>query len=145
MAWLVDCVHSIRTAAVRNLPKLAAIFGDDWAEAHLLPRIIELYSDQTNYMHRLTAFLAINELANEGFRFEIIAEQLLPLVLRAAEQDRVPNIKFNAAKTLGVLLSGVKSRGLDDAHTKIRAALEALAAHPDADVKYYAGEALKLC
>eukprot|EP01051_Picozoa_sp_SAG22_P007771 SAG22_NODE_559_length_9115_cov_4.969720_5_plen_247_part_00 len=158
LGWLVDCVYSIREAAVKNLPKLAEIFGDGWAVANIVPRLVDLYQDQTNYMYRLTAFHAINELAVAGFNFAIIQAELLPLVLRAASEDKVSNIKFNAAKTLGTLIpyvlaagEGAAAGGADGGGgggpglAPIRQALEGLMAHSDNDVKYYAAEAHKLC
>ena len=41
-----------------------------WAVAHLLPRVLELYNDQTNYMYRLTAFLAINTYCIHNLEFK---------------------------------------------------------------------------
>ena len=44
------------------MPRLCTVFGEEWALNNVVPRIISLYKDQANYMHRLTAFYGINEL-----------------------------------------------------------------------------------
>eukprot|EP01050_Picozoa_sp_SAG11_P026981 SAG11_NODE_6663_length_1271_cov_1.360068_2_plen_81_part_00 len=64
-----------------------------------------------------------------------------PIVLRAAREDSVPNVKFNAAKTLAKMLPRLERSALET----VRPCLEELTLQEDADVKYYAAEALKLC
>ena len=41
VAWLRDCVYTIREAAIQNLKKLADIFGVEWAEQQLLPEVLK--------------------------------------------------------------------------------------------------------
>ena len=59
--------------------------------------------DHTNYMHRLTAFYAVNALlahatANDGagLTVPVIVDRLLSMVLEAAKSDPVCNVQFNA-------------------------------------------------
>lgn len=51
-------VHSIREAATQNLERLAEVFGADWAGAHILPKIVQL-STNNSYLYRMTALKAL--------------------------------------------------------------------------------------
>lgn len=44
MTWLTDDVHSIRLAATDNLRRLAELFGADWAQQHVLPRVAVMHA-----------------------------------------------------------------------------------------------------
>eukprot|EP01045_Picozoa_sp_COSAG04_P027304 COSAG04_NODE_3969_length_2389_cov_2.134061_1_plen_606_part_00 len=157
LSWLEDSVYAIREAAVKNLPRLCAVFGEEWALANVVPRVITLYKDQANYMHRLTAFYAINALIESavaapeeadgapeasGLTVEVIVERLLPVVLEAAKQDAVANVQFNAAKTMGKLIPHVDASTVG---TVIKPSLEELLSHADVDVQFFANEALSVC
>jgi len=71
---------------------------------------------------------------------EVIHSSMLPLVIRMAE-DPVPNIRFNVAKTLGVL---VKNLDANTVQTKVKPTLAKLYEDADRDVKFYASQALSL-
>jgi hypothetical protein len=49
-------------AAIRNLTKLADVFGADWAAAHILPKIVVI-SAYPSYLYRLTALYAAKDMA----------------------------------------------------------------------------------
>ena len=63
MTWLGDSVFSIREAATINLKKLTQVFGSDWAQVHIIPKVLALYS-HPNYLYRMTTLFAI------GVRFK---------------------------------------------------------------------------
>lgn len=46
--WLEDDVHSIRLAATENLRRLADLFGAEWTQAHVFPKIEELHAFPTH-------------------------------------------------------------------------------------------------
>jgi len=140
-SWLTDSVYAIREVAVANLTKLVGVFGTDWAQQRCLPQLVES-KGHTNYLHRMTALLGARALA-DVLPPELVAESLLPIALDLAA-DPVPNIRFNAAKTLATLGALLSAQGLPAAsETRVRPALEALAADRDEDVQYYAGQALE--
>merc|ERR1740124_1457322 len=101
LGWLQDCVHTIREAATLNLQKLAQLFGPDWAQKHLLPHVLAPHT-HTNYLYRLTALYAATGFASVVNQ-EAVLTTILPLVLQMAA-DPVPNVRFNAAKSLQQLL-----------------------------------------
>lgn len=140
LSWLGDSVFSIREATTKALPKLARVFGDDWTVAKIVPRIIDMYKGDS-YTHRLTAFFAINELAAADIKLGVF-EELLPMVLAAAKDDPVPNVVFNAAKTIGLLIPKLDASTVG---TKIKPLLTGLCSHTDNEVKYFAEQALALC
>ncbi len=138
MTWLADSVYSIREAATNNLKKLAEIFGSDWAKDNLLPKVIAM-NNQTNYLYRMTTLFAIGVLASV-MRPEIITEQMLGVALKMA-QDPVPNIRFNVAKTLQIIIPRVDSKVVQE---HIKPCLMELMDDADPDVKFFASQTLGL-
>jgi serine/threonine-protein phosphatase 2A regulatory subunit A len=72
---------------------------------------------------------------------EIISSTMLPLVIRLA-QDRVPNIRFNVAKTLHALVPLLDTNVVQ---TRVKPTLSKLFDDTDRDVKFFAGQALQQC
>ncbi|KAL0483370.1 serine/threonine-protein phosphatase 2A regulatory subunit [Acrasis kona] len=136
MTWLADSVFSIREAATNNLKKLTEIFGVDWARNNLLPRVMAM-SNNSNYLYRMTTLFAISVLASV-LNGELIAEKMLGVALNMSK-DPVPNIRFNVAKTLQIIIPRVEPRIVQD---QIRPCLTVLSQDDDPDVKYFAAQAL---
>ncbi|KAJ1627064.1 armadillo-type protein, partial [Pavlovales sp. CCMP2436] len=135
-AWLADCV------AIANLKKLIAVFGVEWAQQRLLPEVASARPGSA-YHKRMTALLTARLLA-ETLPAEVLASSLLPLTLELAK-DPVPNIRFNAAKTLGALVPALVRGGQAAAvQSRVKPALTALLGDPDTDVQFYATQALEL-
>lgn len=59
MTWLGDAVFSIREAATQNLKKLTDVFGVEWAQEHIIPKVLNL-STHSNYLYRMTTLFAIS-------------------------------------------------------------------------------------
>jgi serine/threonine-protein phosphatase 2A regulatory subunit A len=59
MTWLGDCVFSIREAATNNLKKLTEVFGVEWAQNNIIPKVLALYT-HPNYLYRMTTLFAIS-------------------------------------------------------------------------------------
>lgn len=73
---------------------------------------------------------------------EVLANSMLPLVIRMAD-DPVPNIRFNVAKTVAVLIPLIDSNLVQQ---KVKPILNKLFNEDaDRDVKFFAGQALQLC
>lgn len=73
---------------------------------------------------------------------DVINTSMLPLVLRMA-QDKVPNVRFNVAKTLGQLVALLDTTAVS---TRIKPCLSKMSTDDtDRDVKLYAQQALQLC
>jgi serine/threonine-protein phosphatase 2A regulatory subunit A len=59
MSWLGDTVFSIREASTQNLKKLTEVFGVEWANGAIIPKVTEMGHD-TNYLYRMTTCFAIS-------------------------------------------------------------------------------------
>lgn len=58
MSWLGDTVYSIRDAATQNLKKLTEVFGVEWAQQTIIPKVLAM-GTQTSYLYRMTTCTAI--------------------------------------------------------------------------------------
>jgi serine/threonine-protein phosphatase 2A regulatory subunit A len=59
MSWLGDTVFSIREASTQNLKRLTEVFGVDWANNAIIPKVTEMGHD-TNYLYRMTTCFAVS-------------------------------------------------------------------------------------
>jgi len=139
MSWLNDCVFSIREAGTNNLKKLVEAFGQEWAVEHIIPKVVEL-TKHTNYLYRTTPLFAITTLSSV-FPPDVISVKLLPLALDLTN-DGVPNIRFNACKTLQSLIPSLDAALVE---SKVKPILNKLLEDKDRDVRYFAALALQCC
>ena len=58
MSWLGDTVYSIREAATVNLKKLTEVFGVEWAQTAIVPKVMGM-GQHPNYLFRMTTVQAI--------------------------------------------------------------------------------------
>jgi serine/threonine-protein phosphatase 2A regulatory subunit A len=58
MGWLGDTVFSIREAATHNLKKLTEVFGVEWANDAIIPKVMAMGA-HPNYLYRMTTCFAI--------------------------------------------------------------------------------------
>ena len=105
--WLRDDVAAVRDAAALNLHALARLLGPKWTEDVAVPRVVEV-AHHKSYLRRVTALKAARYLC-DAVSSRALAQVLLPAVLDLAD-DRVPNVRFNAAKALPDLAA--RLRGL---------------------------------
>mmetsp|Transcript_35132 Transcript_35132/g.47975 ORF Transcript_35132/g.47975 Transcript_35132/m.47975 type:complete len:585 (+) Transcript_35132:189-1943(+) len=134
-SWLNDSVSSVRVAATVNLKKLSVLYGPEWTETMLVPRVLQLQKN-TNYLYRLTTLFAIQQLA-ETCPAKVLESSLLPLA-RELSEDRVPNIRLNAAKSLQIIHPFVGAEG----KKIVMSILAILQDDSDSDVKFHANEAV---
>jgi len=139
MTWLGDCVFSIREAATNNLKKLTETFGVEWAQNTIIRKVLAMCA-HPNYLYRMTTLFAISVLASVVGQ-DVICDSMLPLVIRMAT-DVVPNIRFNVAKTLRILIPLLDAQIVQKT---IKPILTTLFEDADRDVKHFAGQALQLC
>ncbi|KAL5270366.1 hypothetical protein ACHWQZ_G001177 [Mnemiopsis leidyi] len=139
MSWLVDGVFAIRSAATSNLKRLVSIFGLEWAQNTVITKVLSMARDP-NYLHRMTTLFAINVLA-EVCPPDVIAKFMVPVISNLAA-DAVPNVRFNVAKTMALIVPSLDSHTIE---FQIKPCLTKLHEDEDMDVKYFADEALVLC
>ncbi|EEP77182.1 protein phosphatase PP2A regulatory subunit A [Uncinocarpus reesii 1704] len=101
LSWLGDSVFSIREAATRNLKKLTEVFGVEWANESIIPKVVAM-GQHPNYLYRMTTCFAISTLA-PVINLKMIESSVLPVLNRLASDD-IPNIRFNVAKSYAVLI-----------------------------------------
>ncbi|CCG84102.1 protein of unknown function [Taphrina deformans PYCC 5710] len=140
MSWLGDSVYSIREAATINLRQLTEVFGIDWAKGSIIPKVLAM-GMHTNYLYRMTTIFAIITLA-PVVNVEVIQHYILP-VLNELGGDRIPNIRFNVAKSYEALSPVLKTstEGMSILENEVKGCLTKLSQDGDGDVKYYANQA----
>lgn len=159
MSWLGDTVFSIREAATINLKKLTEVFGVDWAKVAIVPKVMGM-GQHPNYLYRMTTVQAIavcpyfrsaDSAANErgqtispSLTLSIIQSEIIVPLLQLAV-DSIPNIRFNVSKALEVLVVafGSSAEGREFVKQKIVPVLEQQKNDGDADVRFFALQALQ--
>lgn len=144
---LTDQFWSIREEACAQLGNLAKGFGGDWAVNSLLPRALKATAqeEQANYIARMTG-LRLMEKCAPYLNPAQIEKAVLPFVQQCLE-DSVDNVRFKAAKALGVVIPLVSRETVD---SKLVPALrkcqtdEMKKSERDSDVLYYSDEALSI-
>jgi serine/threonine-protein phosphatase 2A regulatory subunit A len=148
MDWLWDPVYSIREAAVINLQKLSAFFGEEWCKEEVVDKILEKREskDFDNFICRLTCLFTFDHLTYDGVVSpQLVKDYIYPFISELAA-DKVPNIRFNVAKALyniaAALSKDANHQYQDIIIDEIKPALERLADDEDNDVRYFATENL---
>merc|ERR1712048_1011434 len=137
LSSLRDSVHSVRDAAINHSQEIAQTFGPQWTVDHLLPKIVEQYSQSTGYANRVTTLHILPMVSNEMTQDQIV-QFIVPLLIKATK-DNVPNVRFSASETIKWM---VQHHNLDAAiNSHIRPALMEMEHDPDIDVQYYAAMA----
>ncbi|KAG4300900.1 hypothetical protein PCANB_002893 [Pneumocystis canis] len=141
MSWLGDSVFSIREAAILNLRKLTEVFGVSWAKKTIIPRVLSM-GNHENYLYRMTTIFAIVSLA-PVVGVDIVRNYILPTVNNLVN-DKIPNIRFNVAKSYKVLFDVLKDSpdGVELFNAQIKPSLEKLSNDPDIDVRFFANMAI---
>mmetsp|Transcript_119614 Transcript_119614/g.349816 ORF Transcript_119614/g.349816 Transcript_119614/m.349816 type:complete len:220 (-) Transcript_119614:477-1136(-) len=141
LSSLRDSVHSVRHAAILNLKEITETFGSAWTVEHLLPKLIDLYSQSSGYANRVTT-LHVMPPVSGVMSAEQIVEFLIPLLIKAMK-DSVPNVRFSACTTLSWMMQN-HNLGSASINTLIRPALLELEHDSDIDVQYFAQQALQV-
>jgi len=105
MGWLGDTVFSIREAATHNLKKLTEVFGVEWANEAIIPKVLAMGA-HPNYLYRMTTCFAITTLATV-VSLDVVSKSILPMMDKLVA-DEIPNIRFNVAKSYAELIAVLK-------------------------------------
>eukprot|EP00929_Paragymnodinium_shiwhaense_P013204 TRINITY_DN121068_c0_g1_i1.p1 TRINITY_DN121068_c0_g1~~TRINITY_DN121068_c0_g1_i1.p1 ORF type:complete len:590 (-),score=138.64 TRINITY_DN121068_c0_g1_i1:236-2005(-) len=136
--WLMDPVFSVRDAAASNLKQLAEVLGVKWCELNIIPQLQTLVAHK-NYLYRIAAVFCIATLAEAGGG-QFVENHLVSMALKMAA-DPVPNVRFNAAKSIQAMHKTCLASPaiLQDS---LMPCLQRLNADSDPDVKFYAKKAM---
>jgi len=142
MSWLGDTVYSIREAATVNLRKLTEVFGVEWAKIAIVPKVMGM-GQHHKYIYRMTTVQAITTIV-PSLTLDIVRSEIIEPLLQLAA-DPIPNIRFNVAKSLQVVATtyGGSPEGHEIVRQRILPALEQQKDDQDADVRYFAMQALQ--
>lgn len=126
MRWLLDPVFAIREAAMLNFRATSDICGVTWTERVILPRFFALVAAagsgdksgaSSTYQLRMTmlcAFITFSDALSPA----VVTSRLLPTIV-AFSDDKVPNIRFNAAKALARLAEKVDAAVVSSAYAPV--------------------------
>jgi len=135
---LSDHVFAIRERACAQIGTIVQEFGGKWAADKFFQSCFTIYDKTTNYLHRMTCLLIIQNCASKCSS-DVIDKSLLPLVMTAATDD-VANVRIAACKTLKEIIPQMEK---SITKSKIEPALQKLVKDADTDVAYFASVALK--
>jgi serine/threonine-protein phosphatase 2A regulatory subunit A len=107
ITWLSDSIYSIREAALNNVKLLTEIFGPQWAVTHVIPKLLSLHVDKS-YLHRLTPLFGMATLATV-LPPDVIRRMFVPVII-TLQQDPVPNIRMNVAKSIQQMYPTIKNQ-----------------------------------
>jgi serine/threonine-protein phosphatase 2A regulatory subunit A len=137
---LRDSVYWVRKTAITHLKELCTTFGSQWTVDHLLPKIVEQYSQAAGYANRMTTLNALPMVCSE-LNAEQLGRFVVPLLLKAAK-DSVPNVRYCACYKLQELFETHKEI---IKIKEIEPLLNELMGDSDCDVQYVAQLALRKC
>lgn len=137
---LTDSVHSVRVAATDQHKEIALVFGAQWTVEHLLPKLVDQYSQNSGYSHRVTTLQVLPQVAHVMTPNQIV-QFVVPLLINATK-DSVPNVRFCACQKIKYMIDN-HNLPAASISSVIRPALSDLHQDPDTDVRYYASLALK--
>lgn len=138
LQFLEDTVTAVRTQASDTLTEVVTLFGENWTQKMVIPKLKEIYDRSSYYLKRITILLCIQSIGKALKGKLGILQDVFPLILQATS-DPIPNVRFVAADTLGLLASLIDKSVADK---DVKPALTKLSDDKDKDVQYYATIAL---
>lgn len=151
-------MFSVRTAAATNLRRLTELLGSEWAVSTIIPQLTAMsnrldsetttsdnmiHNDNGDTLvhpsaHRMASLLALASICPALESTQLVEEHVISIALKLC-LDPVPNVRFNAAKTLELAIPYVDKRLVS---TNITPSLTNMLQDSDRDVQYYAGRAI---
>eukprot|EP00812_Abedinium_dasypus_P013293 NODE_67_length_2278_cov_728.590643.p1 GENE.NODE_67_length_2278_cov_728.590643~~NODE_67_length_2278_cov_728.590643.p1 ORF type:complete len:592 (-),score=175.36 NODE_67_length_2278_cov_728.590643:369-2144(-) len=142
LSGLRDSVHSVRQASIAQLKEIAEAFGRQWVVDHLLPKLVDQYSQSAGYANRVTTLQLLPQVSGVMAPNQVELF-VVPLLVRATK-DTVPNVRFCACRNL----MWIMEHGPPGAHCVadlVKPTLQELLHDADSDVQFYAKRALTCC
>eukprot|EP00930_Biecheleria_cincta_P020909 TRINITY_DN1560_c0_g1_i1.p1 TRINITY_DN1560_c0_g1~~TRINITY_DN1560_c0_g1_i1.p1 ORF type:complete len:593 (+),score=108.30 TRINITY_DN1560_c0_g1_i1:70-1848(+) len=142
LSSLRDSVHSVRQSATKHISEIATAFGPQWTVEHLLPKLVEQYSESVGYANRVTTLHVLPQVSCV-MTPEQVNQYIVPLLVKATK-DSVPNVRFCACRTIMWMMEN-HNLGSQALSASVKPALLELEHDSDIDVQYYAQRALLHC
>jgi len=143
LSSLRDSVHSVRDAATQNMKAIANTFGPAWTVEHLLPKLVEQYSQSSGYASRVTMLHVLSQVSSV-MTPEQILQFIIPVLIKATK-DGVPNVRFCACRNITWMMESHNFSSMVAISAVIKQALTELQHDSDIDVQYYAQRAIAQC
>merc|ERR1712039_111558 len=134
LSSLRDSVHSVRQAAIQYLKEIADTFGAQWTVEHLLPKLVEQYSQSSGYANRVTTLHVLPQVSG-AMTPDQIMQFIVPLLIKATK-DSVPNVRFCACKEI-MWMAKHHNLGAVSINNLIKPTLQELEHDSDIAVQYY--------
>jgi serine/threonine-protein phosphatase 2A regulatory subunit A len=129
MKWVEDPVFAVRDATLDAIFNIGNRFGSEWTKGQIF-HLIEMLVSSPVFTKRMTALKAINKLHS------LLDYSDCVNFLTTLSTDKIPNIRFNVAKTMQNL---AKEFRID---SELVGIVEKMKNDCDIDVRFYAGQAL---
>ena len=133
---MLPCPHAVPYSQWNPSSPTPQVFGAEWARSRLIPEVLNTHTNP-NYLFRMTSLSTITALATTVGN-DLLLDTMLPIVLQMGT-DPVPNIRFNVAKTLQLLLPLLDATFTQQ---RVKPCLQSLLEDADQDVRFFAGQAL---
>jgi len=140
MSSLYDSVHSVREAGISHLQDITEAFGCEWTVDHLLPKLMEQYSQSSGYVNRVTTLHALPRMSLV-MSPEQVMQFIVPVLIKATK-DVVPNVRFCACRNVTWMLENHPGVAIN---AVVKPVLQTLESDADTDVQYYAQRAVACC
>lgn len=142
LSSLRDSVHSVRQAAIFHVKEIVEVFGSQWTVEHLLPKLVEQYSQSSGYANRVTTLHLLPQVSGV-MNPEQIVQFIVPLLIKATK-DTVPNVRFCACRNIMWMMEH-HNLGSQSILSVIKPTLLELEHDSDIDVQFFAQRALLFC
>merc|ERR1712007_36229 len=100
LSSLRDSVHSVRQASILHVREIVEVFGSTWTVNHLLPKLVEQYSQTSGYANRVTTLELLPQVSGVMTPDQIV-QFIIPLLIKATK-DTVPNL--GSQSVLGIII-----------------------------------------
>jgi len=137
--WLMDPVFSVRDALAASFHPVCETLGLQWSVVNIIPQL-QVCLDHKNYLYRISAMMSARSLA-EAAGAEFIDTHLVPMVVRLTS-DPVPNVRFNAAKTIKAMHHVCARVSPGALKNQLVPCLYRLLGDEDPEVKFFAQQAI---
>jgi hypothetical protein len=137
LSFFEDSVHHVRMESIKCLIKLKnEQFNQEWMNQMVKRKMEELHN-HTRFGFRIHTLFILNELEKE--MDDKFLNELFKNYLKQFSEDKVPNIRFNFAKTVGLVYPRLSNSNKMESSGSLKKLSEL---DTDFDVKFFAAKTL---
>jgi len=144
LSMFSDRIASVRNQVAAVLGDMADALGSEWVEANIVPNLTAQWEEcngaAKQYLRRETVIFACKSVTTANTSASVVKSVVEIVLLGLA--DPINNVRMMAADAVSSMLPFIDPA---DVASKLKPALEKLAAEDDGDCKFFGGEALAKC